>query len=127
MTPDPLTKLSACEWTAWGTGRACSQLTGCTKSYREKGEEGRPRTAPKPHSTKLTTLPRIPGPKRLSVGREEQKDIWKPADQEDICMQPPIQDKEGNHWGLGLSPSVSVLKSMERACSSAWDGRFQSA
>lgn len=43
---------------------------------------------------------------------------------------PPEQEGPGwgaRHWELGLSPSVSVLKSMESACSSAWRGRFQSA
>lgn len=39
---------------------------------------------------------------------------------------PPCGTRAGCHWELGLSPSVSVLKSMERACSSAWGGRFHS-
>lgn len=39
----------------------------------------------------------------------------------------PRRARAARHWELGLSPSVSVLKSMERACSSACGGRFHSA
>lgn len=37
LDPRPLIKLSACERTTGGTGRAYTQLTGCIRSCREEG------------------------------------------------------------------------------------------
>lgn len=107
--PRPLTKLSACEWTRGGTGRAYTQLTGCIRSCREEGQEGRPRTIPKPRNpTKLTAQPHTPGP-RLSVCWEEQKYIWKSTEPRGPpTLQPPYRTRKAitGDWGC-LPLSVS--------------------
>lgn len=104
LSPKPRAKAASSEGVA-GTQAAgvCAGLR--TAAARSGGRRGR---APNPGTQR-------PG----EQGRPRRRARLTP---------PPVPSARlGGHWELGLSPSVSVLKSMESACSSAWRGRFQSA
>lgn len=59
MTPDPLTKLSACEWTRGATGRAYSWLTDTSKAAERKERKGDQDNAKARNPIKLTRLPTL--------------------------------------------------------------------
>lgn len=104
-----------------GGGGPCS---GLTRQQQQRGAGSGGALNPK-NLRSERTAPTAPPLRCAQPCRDPQQRV-----RDGHLPGPPEQEGPGwgaRHWELGLSPSVSVLKSMESACSSAWRGRFQSA
>lgn len=97
-----------------------------------KGKQRRPSPKPQKSALKRAGCPRAPthwaGTLPGAANPANSLWGWAPHNRGGWRQAGPfLENKSRSYWGLRLSPSVSVLKSMERACSSAWGGRLQSA